>query len=179
MLSGIVRESIGKKDAKALRRDGYLIANIYGAGVSENVHCAFKKNEFIKAVKSKSTLIFPVLVGDKEIRVVISEYQKEPVSSDLLHVDLYAIKDGVEANFKVPVKTTGVAIGIKNKGVLITSKRRVAVRTTPEKLPNEFVLDVSKLDVGNSILIRDIVAPDGVRMLDRDDVAVVGVIKAK
>ena len=58
MLEGIVRESISKSEVKALRNDGYLIANIYGKG-AENVHCAFKVNDFIRAVKTKTTLVFP------------------------------------------------------------------------------------------------------------------------
>ena len=55
MLEGIVRESIGKKSAKALRRDGYLIANIYGKGL-ENVAAAFKVNDFIKEASKKESL---------------------------------------------------------------------------------------------------------------------------
>ena len=55
MLEGIIRESIDKQSIKSLRRDGYLLANIYGKGV-ENIHCAFKKNEYVKFVKNKSSL---------------------------------------------------------------------------------------------------------------------------
>ena len=62
MLEGQIRESISKSQAKALRNDGYLIANIYGKG-QQNIHCAFKLNDFIKAMKQKTTLIFPVHTG--------------------------------------------------------------------------------------------------------------------
>lgn len=64
MLEGILRESIDSKATKALRKDGYLIANIYAKGM-ENVHCAFKLNDFIKAVKAKDTLKFSVKVAGK------------------------------------------------------------------------------------------------------------------
>lgn len=75
MLEGIVRESIGRKAAKALKRDGYLIANIYGKGL-ENINAAFKINEFIKEVRKKTTLAFDVKVGGKVLNVVVVDYQR-------------------------------------------------------------------------------------------------------
>jgi len=178
MLEGIVRESIEKKVTKNLRRDGYLIANIYGRNV-ENVHCAFKRNEFIKYVKTKPSLKFDVKVGATTYPVVIQDYQKDPVTSELLHVDLRIMVKGEVSTFMVPVKTVGTPVGLKNKGVLIYSKRRLKVECAPENLPDAFVLDVSKLDVGNSILVRDVVAPEGVKIRQQVADAVVGMIKAK
>lgn len=178
MLEGQIRESISKSNAKALKNDGYLIANIYGKG-QENIHCAFKRNDFIKAVKSKSTLVFPVKVGGKEIPVVIQEYQKDPVTNDILHVDLMMAQKGVVAKYKISVKTHGSAKGLKNKGVLMISKKRVAVQSAPENLPNFYDLDVTNLDTGDAILVRDLPQNKGVKILEKDSVAVVGVIKAK
>ena len=86
MLEGIVRESIDKRSTKALRKDGYLIANIYAKGI-ENINAAFKVNDFIKAVKAKSGLKFDVSVGGKTYNVVVVDYQKHPVTSILKHVD--------------------------------------------------------------------------------------------
>ncbi len=178
MLEGIIRESISKSAVKALRNDGYLIANIYGKG-QENIHCAFKKNDFIRAVKSKTNIIFPVKVGGKEINVVLQEYQKDPITSDLLHVDLMLVQPGVETKFLVPVKTAGSAKGLKNKGVLILSKKRVKVKCSPENLPASYELDVSNLDVGDAILVRDLPELPNVKVIEKESVAIVGVIKAK
>ena len=178
MLEGIIRDSIEKKATKALRRDGYLIANIYGKGV-ENINAAFKANEFIKAAKNKSTLIFPVKVAGTEYNVVIQDYQRDPVNSNLLHVDLRIALPGVLSKYLVPVKTVGVPKGTKNKGVLIQSKKRLTVKCTAENLPNEFVLDVSELDVGETLLVRDVVVPANVTIMDETRVSVAGVIKAK
>lgn len=178
MLEGIVRESIDKKATKALRKDGFLIANIYGKGI-ENINAAFKANDFMRAVKNKTTLAFPVKVGGTEYKVVIQEYQKHPVINTFLHVDLRVVLDGVLSKYLVPVKTVGTPKGLKNKGVLINSKNRLLVKCTGENLPNSFELDVSDLDVGDSILIRDIEVPANVTMMDADRVAVTGVIKAK
>lgn len=178
MLEGIIRESMDRKATKALRKDGYLIANIYGKGM-DNVHAAFKTNEFVKAVKNKETLIFPVKVADNEYKVIIQEYQKEPINSTLLHVDLRVALEGVLTKYLVPVKTIGIPKGIKDKGILISSKKRLAVKCTAENLPNSFELDVKDLGVGDAILVRDIAVPQNVKMMEEDRIAVVGVIKAK
>jgi large subunit ribosomal protein L25 len=178
MLEGIVRDSIGKKATKALRRDGYLIANIYAKGL-ENINAAFKSNEFIKAMRAKEHLIFDVKVGDKTLPVVIQEYQRDPVTSQLLHVDLRVAQKGVLSKYLVPVKTTGTPKGLKDKGVLVVSKKRLKVKSKAEDLPDSFTLDVTDLGVGGSILVRDIEAPANVQMMDTDRVSIVGVIKAK
>lgn len=178
MLEGIVRESITKKATRELRRDGYLIANIYGKGV-ENINAAFKENEFVKAVRNKETLIFPVKVGGKELNVIIQEYQKDPVKSKFLHVDLRIALPGVLTKYLVPVKTVGTPKGLRNKGVLAQSKKRLCVKCAAEHLPNEYTLDVAHLDVGDTILIRDIKVDKNVQIMDEDRISVVGVIKAK
>ena len=74
MLEGIVRDSITKPAVKALRKDGYLIANIYGKGM-ENISAAFKRNEYIKYLKNKTTLAFDIKVDGKVLKVVVKEYQ--------------------------------------------------------------------------------------------------------
>jgi large subunit ribosomal protein L25 len=178
MLEGIIRESIGKSNAKKLKRDGYLIANIYANGV-ENIHAAFKRGEFIRAVRNKETFAFPVKVGDNELNVVVQEYQLHPVNGDILHVDLRVAVPGQVTNYLIPVKTVGTPKGLKNKGVLILSKRRLKVRGTIEDMPHNFTLDVSDLDRDDSILVRDVEVPANCRMMDKPDVAICGVIKAK
>ncbi|MDR0468181.1 MAG: 50S ribosomal protein L25/general stress protein Ctc [Campylobacteraceae bacterium] len=178
MLEGIQRESINKKAVKLLRRDGYLIANIYAKGF-ENINAAFKENEFIKAVRKKDSLVFPVSVEGKSYNVIVQEYQKDPITNRLLHVDLKVALPGVITKYMVPVIIKGTAKGIKDKGVLVQSKRRLCVKCAVENLPNFFELDVKDLAVGDSLLVRDVKVPENVRMVDSDRVAVVGVIKAK
>ena len=178
MLEGIVRDSIGKKATKAFRRDGYLIANIYAKGL-ENINAAFKSNEFLKAVRAKETLVFDVKVGDKTLPVIIQDYQRDPVTNIMLHVDLRVAQKGVLSKYLIPVATTGTPKGLKNKGVLVISKKRLLVKCKSEDIPNSFTLDVSDLDVGESVLIRDIEVPANVQFMDADRVSVAGVIKAK
>ena len=178
MLEGIIRESIGKRGTNALRRDGYLIANIYGRGL-ENIHAAFKQNEYIRTVRNKETIAFPVKVGGNEMNVVVQSYESHPVTGELLHVDLMVAQAGVKAHYFIPVKTTGVAFGLKNKGMVNISKRRLRVKAAVEDLPNAIVVDVTKMDVGDSKMIRDLDPIANVTFTDSDRVAVVSVIKAK
>lgn len=178
MLEGIIRESIGSGSAKKLRRDGYLTANLYAKGV-ENVQAAFKRGDFIKAARAKEGLTLAVKVGETEYNTVIQEYQLHPVNGDIVHVDLRVAVPGQVTDYLVPVETTGTPKGLKNKGVLMLQKKRLKVRGAIENMPNKFVLDVTELDRDDSILIRDMEAPAECRLMDRPDVAVTGVIKAK
>ena len=178
MLEGITRESIGSASAKKLRRDGYLTANIYANGV-ENVQAAFKRGDFVKAVRAKDGLTLSFTVAGTEFKTVIQEYQLHPVNGDVKHVDLRVAVPGQVTNYLVPVETTGTAKGIKNKGVLMLQKKRLKVRGAIENIPNIFTIDVTDLDRDDSILIRDMETPAKCRLMDRPDVAVVGVIKSK
>jgi len=178
MLEGIIRESIGSASSKKLRRDGYLTANIYAHGV-ENIQAAFKRGDFVKAVRAKEGLTLNLQVDGKELKTVIQEYQLHPVNGDVVHVDLRVAVPGQKTNFLVPVKTIGIPKGLKNKGVLVQSKKRLKVRGIIEDMPSNFTLDVTALDRDESILIRDIEAPANCRLMDRANVAICGVIKAK
>jgi large subunit ribosomal protein L25 len=113
------------------------------------------------------------------VNVVVQEYQKHPVTGELLHVDLLMAQEGVKSYYHVPIKVKGTPKGLKNKGVLIYHRRRIKVKAAPENLPDYFELDVTDLDVGDNILIRDIEMPEGVECYLNPSIPVVGVIKAK
>ena len=178
MLEGIIRESINKAGTNALRRDGYLIANIYGKGF-ENVNAAFKMNEYIRTVRNKGTIAFPVSVNGKELNVVVQSYESQAVTGNLLHVDLMVAQPGVEAKFNVPVVAVGEALGLKNKGLVHLAKPRLTVKCTPENLPNSIEIDVTEMDTGASRLVRDLPEIPNVTILDSDRVALISIIKAK
>jgi large subunit ribosomal protein L25 len=178
MLEGIVRESTGKSATKALRKDGYLIANIYGKGL-ENINAAFKENEYIRTVRRKETLAFPVKVGDKEMQVVVQSYEAHPITGKLLHVDLMVAQPGVTTHYYVPVAPVGDAIGLKNKGMVFVSKPRLRVKAKIEDVPSKLEIDVTEMDVGDAKLIRDLPEIPGCIYTDADRVAVLSVIKAK
>jgi len=178
MLQGILRDSIVKQSTKQLKRDGYLIANIYGKGC-ENVNAAFKLNDYIRFLKAKETLAFDVEIAGTTYKVVVQEYQKHPVTSTLLHVDLMIAQPGVKATYNVPVTTEGTPVGLKNKGLLAFHRNRVAVKSTIENLPAKFHFNVTDLDVGGNYLVRDLDLPAGVECFLDPRVPIVGVIKSK
>ncbi|MDX9813984.1 MAG: 50S ribosomal protein L25/general stress protein Ctc [Sulfurimonas sp.] len=178
MLQGILRESTGKKSTKALRQDGYLIANIYGKGL-ENINAAFKENEYIRTVRNKSTLAFKVSVDGKEMDVVVQSYEAHPVSGKLLHVDLMVAQKGVVSHYYIPVEPKGEAIGLKNKGLVHVAKKRLRVKAAIENVPDSIVIDVTPMDVGDTRLIRDLEAIENVTFTDSSRVSVLSVIKAK
>jgi len=178
MLEGIIRESIGKKGTKALRRDGYLIANIYGKGL-ENINAAFKMNEYIRTVRNKETLAFPVSIDGKEMDVVVQSYESQAVTGELLHVDLMVAQPGVVTHYHVPVVPQGEAIGLKNKGLVHIAKPRLRVKAAIENVPNQINVDVTSMDVGDSRLVRDLATIENVTFTDADRVSVLSVIKAK
>ena len=178
MLQGIVRESTGKKAVKALRRDGYLIANIYGKGL-ENINAAFKANEYIRTVRNKEGIAFPVSVAGQEMNVVVQAYESHPVTGNLLHVDLMVAQPGVVTHYHVPVVPQGDAIGLKNKGMVYVAKPRLRVKGAIENIPNQINVDVTPMDVGDSRLIRDLEKIENVTYTDADRVSVLSVIKAK
>jgi len=96
-----------------------------------------------------------------------------------VNVDLRITVPGQVTNFLVPVVTHGTPIGLKNKGVLVISKKRLKVRGAIENMPNKFDLNVEPLERDASILVRDVDVPNECRLMDRPDVAICGVIKAK
>ena len=178
MLEGIARDSITKQATKELRRKGYLLANIYGKGV-ENINAAFNRNDFIRFMKNKETIAFDVKVGEQTCKVVVKEYQRDPITSDLLHVDLMMALPGVRSTYFVPVTVEGTPKGLKNKGLFAFHKKRVPVKCTIENLPANFHINITDLDTGDNVLIRDIEMPENVDCYLDPRVPVVGVIKAK
>jgi len=155
-----------------------LLAKIYQYSVKSNSY--FENIALENAVKT--TQIIPV-------RGQILDRLSNPLAINRLGFSLSIaphLKDN-ELNatiaeisrYFVPVKLVGTPIGLKNKGVLVYFKRRLVVKCKGKDLPNAFVINVDKLDVNDSILVRDIEIPQNVRVLDGATVAVAGVIAAK
>ncbi|WP_120955875.1 50S ribosomal protein L25/general stress protein Ctc [Helicobacter mehlei] len=178
MLEGTLRGELLKSQKKALRKESFLMANLYGKGMP-NVYATFKTNDFIRFVKNKPDLDFEVKIADQTYHVVVQAYQKDPVTNALVHVDLLVLQKGVKTKFHIPVKVHGTPVGLKNKGILMLSKERVQVECLPEHLFSSFEVDVAHLDVGDAILVRDLKTPTQAHILENPNNAVVGVIKAK
>jgi large subunit ribosomal protein L25 len=178
MLQGILRDSIVKQSTKQLKRDGYLIANIYGKGC-ENINAAFKLNDYVRFLKAKENVAFEIEIAGTTYKVVVQEYQRHPVTSALVHVDLMIAQPGVRTTYNVPVTIEGTPLGLKNKGLLAFHRKRVSVKCTIENLPEVFHFNVTDLDVGDNYLVRDLKLPNGVDCYLDPRVPIVGMIKSK
>ncbi|MEA3314440.1 MAG: 50S ribosomal protein L25/general stress protein Ctc [Campylobacterota bacterium] len=178
MLKGILRDSIVKQTTKQLRRDGYLIANIYGKG-QENINAAFKLNEYVRYLKNKKTIAFDIEIDGKSIKVVVKAYQRDPITSALTHVDLMIAQPNVVTKYQVPITVEGTPKGLKNKGLLSFHRKRVDVKCTVENLPESFHFEISDLDTGDNYLVRDLKLPEGVSCYLDPRVPLVGMIKIK
>jgi large subunit ribosomal protein L25 len=136
-------------------------------------------NDFIRTVRNKETIAFPVNVGGKEMNLVVQGYESHPVSGNLLHVDLMIAQPGLVTHYHIPVKPVGIPVGLKNKGMLFVAKKRLRVKAAIESLPNAIEINVAPLDLGDSVLVRDVARIDNVTFTDADRVSVLSIIKAK
>jgi len=110
-------------------------------------------------------------VGDgAEQTALIHEYQVDPVSSRLLHADFKRIAMDVEVEVAVPVEVVGEARGVKiEKGILDQLIRELQVRCLPAVIPDNFEADVTELEIGDSLHVRDLEVPEGVEVLTDGD----------
>jgi len=106
------------------------------------------------------------------LNVVVQGYESHPVSGNLLHVDLMIAQAGLVAHYHVPVKPVGTPIGMKNKGMLFVAKKRLRVKSAIENVPNFIEINVAPLDLGDSVMVRDVARIDNVTFTDADRVSV-------
>jgi large subunit ribosomal protein L25 len=170
-----VRNQSGKGPARRLRLENSIPAVFYGPH-SEPIELVVNTPELMKILKDIGENVFlKLLIDDKskmEKLSMIKEMQLDPLTKRLLHVDFYEIRMDHKVTFEIPIHLTGTAIGIENGGELLHLKRDVKVSCLPNILPEFISVDVKNLDVGDSILLRDIVIDDDIEILDHEDTAV-------
>src|SRR6185369_5948133 len=118
------------------------------------------------------------IAGEKGSRMaMIQEIQHSPVGGDVLHVDFHAVSMDEKIEADVPLEATGIANGVKNFGGLLEQSLRVlAVECLPRDLPDKITVDVSALNIGDSIHVRDIALPEGVRTKVQPELTVFSVL---
>jgi large subunit ribosomal protein L25 len=165
-------------EAKRLRAAGKIPAVLYG-GSGEPRTIAVSPRTVIEILRSdageNSILNLSVADGPQQT-ALIHDYQVDPVTHRLLHADFKRIAMDVAVEVDVPIEVIGEARGVKvDKGILDQVVREVQVRCLPGEIPDEFQADVSDLDIGDSIHIRDLEVPEGVEILSDLDATVVHV----
>jgi large subunit ribosomal protein L25 len=164
-LSATPREDTGKEKVKRLRAGGKVPAVLYGKGV-ESRSLTLDARE-LETVLEKAHVVNVSVEGDKgKVQALVKEVQRDPVQVHLvLHVDLHEIKKGETIHVNVPVRALGQPIGLTEGGIFAHELREVVIETLPEKLPDEFVVDVRELHVGDGVLVGDLELPEGVAMV--------------
>lgn len=159
------REATGKGAARELRRAGRIPGILYGHG-EESVPLTVDEGDLHRLVHSISidnTLVDLTVGGDggEAIKVLVRELQRHPVRDQFVHVDFFHIAMDEMIHVDVPVIVVGTAIGVKEKGgVLDHQLRELEVYCLPGAIPEKVEVDVSELDIGDAIHVRDIVLPD-------------------
>jgi large subunit ribosomal protein L25 len=173
------RATKGKGPAREMRRNEQIPAVIYGKG-REPQSLSIIRGEFDKIVKTlhgevKST-VFDLTVDGKATTALIREVQKHPTKLTPLHIDFYEIHAGVKIHLDVPLRLVGTPEGVKNGGgVLDQTVRELQVEVFPRHIPDHIEIDVTALDLNDSLHISDIVA-ENVEILNDPKATICSVI---
>lgn len=172
--------NLTKRDPKDsltfLRSEGKAPGVCYGSG-SENTPVSFDEGELRKVYKEVGTSGVIELTGDlKGQQCFIQDMQVHVVSGDVLHVDFKIVAKGETTEVTVPVETEGTAAAVEKKeGILNVVLNELQIEAVPSRVPSEIVIDVSNLNVGDSIHVSDIKLEDGVTILEEADAVVVSI----
>ena len=168
-LQGSLRTETGKGKATRLRKNGLIPGIVYGN--KGNLMVTINHDDMVRLLqKATANAIFNLKVEKKEDRkVVIKEVQRDVITRNFLHVDLFEISMKKKIKISVPIEETGQPVGIKMGGILTHILRELKVECLPESIPETIKIDVSNLDVGHNLHVRDIEVPDGVTVLSNPD----------
>jgi large subunit ribosomal protein L25 len=162
------RKVFGSADSRRQRRNGKIPAVIYGHGEPKGLLIdAHEFNTKFMTV-SESTIINLQVDGDSR-DVLIRDYQEDTVSGAITHVDFYEIERGKALRTNVGLRLTGAAVGIREGGILESFVHELEVECLPKDLPASIDVDITDLEIGHSIHIRDISIPPGVQILNSQD----------
>ena len=181
-LKACIRTESGKGPARRLREKELIPAVFYGRGQDATL-LSVSATDLLKIIKAKKKNIFINLLIEGDTRLeklsLMKELQIEPVSRRFYHADFYEVRMDHKLTLEIPIRFSGAPIGVQNGGELQHLKRELKVSCLPSDLPDFIDLDVSGLDIGNSIKVQDIKVPDGITVLDPGDVgvAMVAIVK--
>jgi len=175
------RTTIGKGSARKLRSMGRLPVILYGPETdSIMLSLDYKQLEKILRGKSAESIIFDLRVDsngkNNSKRVMIKEIQKDPVTRDYLHVDFYEISMEKELEVDIPVYLVNTPIGVSEGGILEHIRRELKISCMPKNLIEKIEIDVSGLDIGQSLHIEDISFPPGLKSIEDGNLTIATVV---
>ncbi|MHB1456228.1 MAG: 50S ribosomal protein L25 [Armatimonadota bacterium] len=167
-LSSTERTDLKKSATVKIRNGGSLPATVYGKGVSKSL--AVKISDFddiLRTPGGRLSLIDLTIDGGvaEALPVMIQAIQKNPVTGKVVHVDFHRVdlKEAVHAS--VPLTVIGEAPGVKLSGILETPLSFIEIKALPDAIPSHINIDISHLELGDKILVSEIVVPEGVEVI--------------
>jgi large subunit ribosomal protein L25 len=162
-LDATKRDTRGKNEARRLRREGRIPAVVYGGRDDRSgTSIAVDPKALLKILHSESganTLIGLQLDG-ADARVMVKEYQLDPITHHVLHADFYRVAMDQRLTVTVPIQVRGEARGVKQQGAILDFvHREIEIESLPADIPEHIEVDVSEMMLGQSIRVRDL-APD-------------------
>lgn len=158
VLNAEMRSEKGKNACSRLRSSGFIPATMYSHGKAESIK--LQQREFSGIFKghiSESVLINLVIPGSgAEVPVFVKDYQRDPVTGRVLHLDFYRVTADEKIRTNVAVEITGTATGVRKGGILEHIERELEIECFPGDLREKIVLDVTNLEIGESIHVKDI-----------------------
>lgn len=158
-IQGKKRESVGKSSTKALRNAEQVPCVVYGG--EESIHFSTDVRSFKNLVyTAEAHTVVLELDGGDAINCILQDIQFHPVTDNILHADFYMINDDKPVTMDIPVRLTGRAIGVQAGGVLRFNTRKLRIKALPANLPDEIVVDITPMRIGNKKYIKDMRVDD-------------------
>ena len=154
VLNAELRQITGKAESRRIRTTGRVPCILYGVE-KDSVSLTVNRKEFEKLM-SETRSVFVVDFKEKQQRSVVKEIQYHPVRGEIIHVDLLRVKAGQEINVSVPLKFSGESPGVKVGGVFQELKTDLDITCLPKYMPNDIEIDISELNIGDSIHVSDL-----------------------
>ena len=154
-IKGSEREIVGKKATKALRNAGKVPCVVYGG--KKPLHFSANELAFKNLVYTPNahTVVVDMDNGSK-IEAVLQDIQFHPVTDKILHIDFYQLFADKEVSMNIPVQLEGISPGVINGGRLLFRKRKLTIKALPTNLPDFFNVDISKLKIGDNIVVSSL-----------------------
>jgi len=174
------RTAIGRSAVRKLKTRGIIPAIVYGGKEKpQPLQVATRDiNAVLSHASGENILVELEIAGEQSNRMaLVQEIQHSPVGGDILHVDFHAVSMDEKIQAEVPLEPVGIANGVKNFGGLLEqSLRSLPIECLPRDLPDRLTVDVSDLNIGDSIHVRDIQLPSGVTAKTQPDLTAFSVL---
>jgi len=163
------RESRGSADARRLRKAGFIPGVLYGSGKQPHAICVPERElrRVLTGAGGLHAILDVVLEGQKTTHAsILKDYQQDPIRGHISHVDLQEVRLDQTIQASVTVQLVGEPVGVKEGGVLSQVQREINVEALPMEIPEHLDLDVSGMEIGDTLRLADLPAREGVTYLD-------------